>query len=771
MFNHFFIKSKVFVSFLISYLIVLLMLTVLGMYNYFYISKTIEKNAEESIRISLKQIQKVLDERFISIREITTSIAFNKDVNNTLYLGGSQKEDEIYQLSKVADIFQNRILSTDFVEDICLVYKNSDTVVSTMGMFSSEVYYKNRFSYTDLSYAQWKNMLFKTYYNKAVFVKDGRFEKGTKKVLVYMQSLPLGIINEPLGNLAVLINTSKIEDILKGINTSSGGAVFIINSSNEILVVAGDRGIASEYSYNSFKEDGLYKDKINGRNNMIIFEQSEQNDWKYAVAIPTDIFDRPQRIEGGINLAVLMLSLIISIIFAVVFARRNYNPIRDIAENLMEDSAHGLDDAGELSFIQEIIAKMKSDHKETSQTMAKQIPILKNNLLIQLLKGNIDKKHNLYSVLESYGVVFADQYYCVMVMEIEIHKNELNEIDMIKYAIKNVMEEMSNEKFSTYMVDFDLYRMAMIINLDEETLQNISEIDAIGQRINRFMSDNFEVVLTIGVGNIYRYVSKLTDSYNDAVQALNYALFRGAEGVFNYDRTENRLKNYSYPIEAELKLISSVKMGDAVQVNILIDDTFERNFSDTLMSAKMAQCLFFDIMGTAFKVMNEIGLDQADVFGSDFSPHDKLLNASSINDMRLGMIEMFNKICCYISENQKKHSGVLIQQIVDYCKNNYFDINLNLNSISQMFNVNHSYLSHVFKEQTGENFVDFIRGLKTKKAVELLKDKNLTLDDIAVKLGYSNSGVLIRNFKKTKGITPGQFRNNMHIEANGDRND
>jgi len=73
--------------------------------------------------------------------------------------------------------------------------------------------------------------------------------------------------------------------------------------------------------------------------------------------------------------------------------------------------------------------------------------------------------------------------------------------------------------------------------------------------------------------------------------------------------------------------------------------------------------------------------------------------------------------------------------------------------------MNPSYLSYFFKEQTGENFIDYLNKVRIEKAKELLKDSSMSLSEIASQVGYSNAGYFNRIFKKIVGITPGQYRN------------
>ena len=117
---------------------------------------------------------------------------------------------------------------------------------------------------------------------------------------------------------------------------------------------------------------------------------------------------------------------------------------------------------------------------------------------------------------------------------------------------------------------------------------------------------------------------------------------------------------------------------------------------------------------------------------------------------------MFYSICVYINSHKKE--GQLIDRITAHITLNSADPNLSLNSVASAFGLNPNYLSGYFKEQQGENFLAFLNRIRLEQAKALLRDTALGLEEIARRTGYSGCAVLIRNFLKYCGMTPGQYR-------------
>jgi YesN/AraC family two-component response regulator len=78
--------------------------------------------------------------------------------------------------------------------------------------------------------------------------------------------------------------------------------------------------------------------------------------------------------------------------------------------------------------------------------------------------------------------------------------------------------------------------------------------------------------------------------------------------------------------------------------------------------------------------------------------------------------------------------------------------------VADEFDLTTVYLSRFFKEQTGENFMDYLNNLRLEMAITLFKDENLHISDISNMVGYTNLNSFTRLFKRYKGITPSEFK-------------
>ncbi|MFD2328319.1 helix-turn-helix domain-containing protein [Cohnella sp. GCM10020058] len=88
----------------------------------------------------------------------------------------------------------------------------------------------------------------------------------------------------------------------------------------------------------------------------------------------------------------------------------------------------------------------------------------------------------------------------------------------------------------------------------------------------------------------------------------------------------------------------------------------------------------------------------------------------------------------------------------------HFRENLSLQGLSEQFFMNPSYISQLFKKETGETFTAYVARLRIGNACELLREGDDSVQEIAARIGYQDYFYFTRLFKKLTGKTPSQYR-------------
>lgn len=98
-----------------------------------------------------------------------------------------------------------------------------------------------------------------------------------------------------------------------------------------------------------------------------------------------------------------------------------------------------------------------------------------------------------------------------------------------------------------------------------------------------------------------------------------------------------------------------------------------------------------------------------------------------------------------------------IQKALEYISAN-LDQDLTIDQIAQSVNLSRSRLHYLFKAQLGMPTIQYVRMRRRERARELLRTTSLNVKEVRVRVGLHDHSHFARQFKKTYGVTPSEYR-------------
>ncbi len=134
------------------------------------------------------------------------------------------------------------------------------------------------------------------------------------------------------------------------------------------------------------------------------------------------------------------------------------------------------------------------------------------------------------------------------------------------------------------------------------------------------------------------------------------------------------------------------------------------------------------------------------------------------------MIDFFNllRLMCsaekkamLCSENYKQaydeRGNKRMAEVYTYIRENYFK-SVTLEKISRIAHMSPFAFSRFFKKNCGAGFVEYLNRVRTNKACYLLRETDYQVHDIAVECGFGSISNFNKQFRKTEGISPRDYR-------------
>jgi len=134
---------------------------------------------------------------------------------------------------------------------------------------------------------------------------------------------------------------------------------------------------------------------------------------------------------------------------------------------------------------------------------------------------------------------------------------------------------------------------------------------------------------------------------------------------------------------------------------------------------------------------------------------------SSISSGKILMREMVRKYCLLVKNHSMKGYSLLIQKIITRVDTDLTE-NLTLSTLAKHLNVNASYLSTLFRKETGQTLTEYVNTKRIQHALFLLNSTNMQIQTVAQHCGIPDINYFTKIFKKHVGMTPSDYRKNLH---------
>lgn len=245
------------------------------------------------------------------------------------------------------------------------------------------------------------------------------------------------------------------------------------------------------------------------------------------------------------------------------------------------------------------------------------------------------------------------------------------------------------------------------------------------------------------------------DVYQDLVPPL---VSQRIKELSSEEDTLLQMKNMEQRYAFENELITAVSNGQTHKVDMMLSPfptlMLESRSSDPLRNLKN-YCI---IMNTLLRKAAEQGgvhplhLDRT---SSDFA--NRIEQLVSTQEIPAIMTEMYRTYCRLVNNQSTKSYSPTVQKAVTCIETDPAG-NLNLRTLSQRLNVSSSYLSSLFKKDTGQTLTEYITLHRIRHAQHLLKTTRLQIQTVAQHCGFVDVHYFSKVFKRLTGVTPKEFR-------------
>jgi YesN/AraC family two-component response regulator len=535
---------------------------------------------------------------------------------------------------------------------------------------------------------------------------------------------------------------------------------------NQVGRAIWDTGYMTEKQREQFTSGvGQFETKTNQGLFTATYVRSEFNGWTYISFTENDEITQEARDIGWFTFFVCMLIIGASVVIVWFGTRRMYKPLGTIMQAITDKLPIQQDQKkDEFQLINEHIENLFQSNTTLKTELHQNTQLVRTTFLQKVFTGNI-KAGELQERLNMYG--FDEQiepwkHMNVLTLQIDMLDSSRftqKDLDLILFAINNIVEETIPVKHRLSPVLLDQTQVTLIGSSDTSHEQFTETVDEWTHAIQRNVRTYLELDVSIGISLPFNEISKASRAYREGLEALKHRITLGTGVIIRYAYINSGKHTIiqSFPQQLENDLIDAVKLAEEEKALDLLKQWMREVFQKE-RSPQQHQVSLMRLLNDLLIVMQDSGISLAQIQQQEESLYDELLQLYVGDEIEkwfrtriiLPLIQIFRDR----SESQYRN---LSEEIIDLI-HKYYDTDLTLEECASRLHYNTFYLSSVFKKETNLSFSEYLTMYRFNMAKKWLKETDMTVKDIAQKLGYNNPQNFIRSFRKQEDMTPGQYR-------------
>ncbi|NQX69475.1 helix-turn-helix domain-containing protein [Paenibacillus alba] len=331
--------------------------------------------------------------------------------------------------------------------------------------------------------------------------------------------------------------------------------------------------------------------------------------------------------------------------------------------------------------------------------------------------------------------------------------------DLFEYTIENIVEELLVDQMDTALFTYDTGEIILLfphyaklhVNNTQKVEQTLRHLQSCLQQYVK-MSFSFltgkpakdprslkdQLIRMAEVKNMRFY---LPESSVLALESVRDGFGDGGLLLAQYAATLDEFRNVVFDERLDLVDVYVSKWIDFIQYHrfrpVEVKEWLLKMILDVRMRLKSLQ-------------------HYQSTFSSELLHHD-VHEISSIRELELWLKDYLQQAIKWAGQVYRESHNREILECQRFVYHN-LHTKVSLEDAAAHLHLHPSYLSRLFKKETGENFIEYVTRMKMEKAKELLEITDKTVEQISDMLGYENKNYFGKLFKAHTGFVPNVFR-------------
>ncbi|MGG6311497.1 helix-turn-helix domain-containing protein [Paenibacillus macerans] len=429
----------------------------------------------------------------------------------------------------------------------------------------------------------------------------------------------------------------------------------------------------------------------------------------------------------------------------------DYDYVRECLKNGAVDYLlkHRLDGDGLMGVLKKAVREMERQEERGPETGSL---LATRELIAQMLRGKPEAAGDLEAYVRQRGLFTNSVCYAAGALQISSFmlltesRSDVQTNRLVQQAVDMMQQSLGDQPERT-AVYVENGRFAALFAFKERSEQAAaSEAERLMSQLRHSLELFMNLKCTYAVGHVCSSLPRLEASYRNAERALDVSSLPRPAGTY--------AERVSLTIEEQKQLLLSVENLDGEGVRKVIVSAFDGLRKQPIHS-QAVQLIVRELLSIGEKAIRKwipmAGGDEAD---HGLPPRDDLGRIGSMDELERWLRSYYEDLLSRLMRQRAAghHSRHVSQAILLILEKypSYITLELAAGAIG----LNPSYLSRIFKEETGTTFSEYLNRVRIDASRKLLESGRYSVKQVSVQVGFATYNYFFKVFKEWTGMTP-----------------
>ena len=365
------------------------------------------------------------------------------------------------------------------------------------------------------------------------------------------------------------------------------------------------------------------------------------------------------------------------------------------------------------------------------------------------------KQENIDAANTEFGLQLENKCFRGLTFKLDRNIDVAENTQQMQFVLRKIMQK-AEDAFSACTIDLiaavqSNHSVQVLLNYFQTEQENIdNRITDFFNELSDYLENFQHYRITVGVSSEVESFEQISTAIEMSKEAAASRLFKGNGRRIEYCQEPHTLfspKNFQNEYEEFAKAVETMQ-PDACQYQI---HKCFRLASDKALFASEFYAMGMWLLRSTYEI-----LEIADTFDVDVQ-QEVLENLSTVSDLRDYVIRQVQRVITESRSERENRERKPVLEAIAYMKE-HFTEKITLEDVAATIGFNANYFSELFKKETGENFSNYLLGIRMEKAKQMLRDTKIPVYEIGESVGYKDAKYFSQQFMKVVGVKPAEYR-------------